>query len=77
MEVKKYIGKVLKDGHLSLPKEVAKEKGKVYEVILLPITEPEIYSYAEELAKEKGFNSLTEEDLEKIIHQSRNIKCSV
>jgi hypothetical protein len=76
MEVKKYIGKVLEDGHLSLPEDAAKEKGKVFEVILLPVTEPEICSYAEGLAKEKGFNTLTEEDVEKIIHQSRNINCS-
>jgi|WetSurMetagenome_2_1015567.scaffolds.fasta_scaffold1297240_1 excisionase family DNA binding protein len=34
----------------------------------------DIYSYAENLAKQKNFSSLTEEDIEKIIHESRNIK---
>lgn len=70
---KRFIGKVLPDGHLSLPEDTAKEIGSVYEVVLLPLEAPDIYSYAESLAKEKGFSDLTEEDIEKIIHESRGI----
>ena len=74
MEARKFVGKVLPDGHLSLPEDTAKDIGKVFEVILIPLEEAEIYSYAETLAKEKGFSTLTEEDIEKIIHESRGIK---
>lgn len=70
MEAKKFISKVLPDGHLSLPEDTAKEVGKVFEVILIPLEEAEVYSYAETLAKEKGFSKLTEEDIERIIHES-------
>lgn len=73
MEVKKFIGKVLPDGHLSLPEDSAKEVGKIFEVILIPLEEADIYPYAEALAEEKGFSKLTEEDIEKIIHESRGI----
>lgn len=74
MEAKKFISKVLPDGHLSLPEDTAKEVGKVFEVILIPLEEAEVYSYAETLAKEKGFSILTEEDIERIIHESRGIR---
>ena len=74
MEVKRFIGKVLPDGHLSLSKDTAKEVGKVFEVILLPPEELDIYSFAEGIAKEKGFSQLTEKDIEKIIHKSRGVK---
>lgn len=73
MEAKKFISKVLPDGHLALPDDMSKEVGKVFEVILIPLEEPEIYSYAEALAKEKGFSELTEKDIERIIHESRSI----
>jgi len=73
MEAKKFISKVLPDGHLSLPEETAKDVGKVFEVILIPVEGAEIYSYAEALAKEKGFSKLTEEDIERIIHETRGI----
>jgi len=72
--VKRFIGKVLPDGHLSLPDETAKEVGSVFDVLLLPIEGTEIYSFAESLAREKGFKSLTEEDIERIIHESRGIR---
>jgi len=70
---KRFIGKVLPDGHLSLPEDTAKEVGSVFDVVLMPIEEPDIYSYTESLVREKGFTDLTEEDIEKIIHESRGI----
>lgn len=73
MEAKKYIGKVLPDGHLSLPEETAKEVGRMFEVILLPVTRTDIYSFTESLAEEKGFSNYTAEDIERIIHESRGI----
>ena len=74
MEVKKFVSRVLPDGHLFLPKNTVKEVGKIFEVILIPIQETDVYSYAESLAKEKGFSALTEKDVEKIIHDSRGIE---
>ena len=71
---KRFIGKVLPDGHLSLPDETAKEVGSVYDVVLMPVEGAEIYSFAESLAREKGFINLTEEDIERIIHESRGIR---
>ena len=71
---KRFIGKVLPDGHLSLPDETAKEVGSVYDVVLMPVEGAEIYSFAESLAKEKGFVSFTEKDIERIIHESRGIR---
>ena len=72
--VKRFIGKVLPDGHLSLPDETAKEIGSVYDVVLMPVEGAEIYSFAESLAKEKGFVTFTEKDIERIIHESRGIR---
>lgn len=72
--VKRFIGKVLQDGHLSLPEDTAKEVGSVFDVVLMPVEEPDIYNYAESLARDKGFANLTEQDLEKIIHESRGIR---
>ncbi len=74
MPATKFISKVLKDGHLSLPVEISKKVGKVFEVILLPLEETSVYSFAEGIAKEKGFNALSEKDIEKIIHESRGVK---
>jgi hypothetical protein len=71
---KRFIGKVLPDGHLSLPDETAKEVGSVYDVVLMPVEGAEIYGFAESLAREKGFITLTEEDIERIIHESRGIR---
>jgi hypothetical protein len=75
MEAKRFISKVLPDGHLSLPEDMAEDVGKFFEVILIPLEETEIYSYTEALAEEKGFSALTEEDIERIIHESRGVKC--
>ena len=72
--VKRFIGKVLPDGHLSLPEETAKEVGTVFDVVLMPLDDPEIYSFAESLAREKGFIRFSEEDVERIIHESRDIR---
>jgi len=33
----KFIGKVLPDGHLSIPEDVAKESGSEFEVVLTPV----------------------------------------
>ncbi len=74
MEAKKFIAKVLPDGHLSLPEDTSKEVGRIFEVILLPVEEAEIYTYAEALAEEKRFSELTEDDIERIIHESRGIR---
>jgi hypothetical protein len=70
---KRFISKVMPDGHLLLPEDTAREIGSVYEVILIPLDEPDIYSYTEVLAKEKGFNNLSETDIEDIIHQQRGV----
>ena len=72
--VKRFIGKVQPDGHLSLPDETAKEVGSVFDVVLMPVEDSEIYSFAESLAREKGFIDFSEEDVEKIIHKSRGIR---
>jgi len=72
--VKRFIGKVLPDGHLSLPDDTAKQVGSVFDVVLMPVEDTEIYSFAESLAREKGFINFTEEDVEKIIHESRGIR---
>jgi len=71
---RRFIGKVLPYGYLSLPEDTAKEVGSVFDVVLMPVEEPDIYSYAETLAKEKGFAELTEQDVERIIHESRGIR---
>lgn len=73
-EARRFIGKVLPDGHLSLPEDAAKQVGSVFEVILLPAGEADIYGYAETIAGEKGFQDLTADDVEKIIHQSRGVR---
>ena len=39
---RRFIGKVLPDGHLSLPKDAAMEVGSVFEVLLMPVEEPDI-----------------------------------
>ena len=74
LEAKRFISKVLPDGHLSLPEDMAEDIGKFFEVILIPLEEAGVYSYAELLAKEKGLSMLTEEDVERIIHESRGVK---
>ena len=71
---KRFIGKVLPDGHLSLPDETAKEVGSVFDVVLMPVEGAEVYSFAESLAREKGFITFTEEDIERIIHESRGVR---
>ena len=71
---RRFIGKVLPDGHLSLSEDAAKEVGSVFEVVLMSVEEPDIYGYAESIAKEKGFSDLSEQDIERIIHESRGIR---
>jgi len=55
MEARKFISKVLPDGHLSLPEDAAKDVGKIFEVILIPFEEADIFSYAENLAEKRDF----------------------
>ncbi len=74
MEAKRFIGKVLPDGHLSIPKDLAKQTGKLYEVILVSLDEIDVYDYTEAIAKEKGFSHYTEREIERIVHESRGIK---
>jgi len=74
VEAKRFIGEVLDDGHLSLPGDTARQVGKQFEVILLPIEQAEIGAYAESVARRKGFADLTEEDVARIIHESRGIR---
>lgn len=71
---RRFIGKVLPDGHLSLPEDASREVGSVFDVVLMPVEEPDIYSYAETIAGDKGFADLTEQDIERIIHESRGIR---
>jgi hypothetical protein len=73
MEAKRFISKVLADGHLSLPEDTAQGVGKIYEVILIPLEDADVYSYGESLAKDKGISKLTEKDIERIVHESRGI----
>ena len=74
MQATRIIGKVLPNGSIALPKEFSKKAGKVYEIILIPVDEPGIYEYCENIAKEKKIPRLTESALEKIIHNSRRVK---
>ncbi|MBF0542767.1 MAG: hypothetical protein HQK91_15140 [Nitrospirae bacterium] len=69
----RFISKVMPDGHLLLPEDTAKDVGSVFEVILIPFEDVDIYNYTESLAKEKGFDHLTEMDIENIIHQYRGV----
>ena len=74
MEAVRFVGEVLEDGHLSLPKATARRVGKRFEVILLPLEQEGGSEYAENLAREKGFSELTEDDVARIIHESRGIR---
>ncbi len=74
MQMTKYYGEILSDGHLTLPGKLANKIGKKFEVILIPAdNEEDIYKYAKKLAKKKGFKKYNEKDIEKIIHESRSI----
>lgn len=46
---RKYVGKVLPDGHLSLPEDTVKEVGSVFEVVLIPLEETLIYTVMQSL----------------------------
>ena len=52
----KFIGKVLPDGHLSIPAELAKDPGKEFEVIMTPIDDIQKYIslYIEGRISKKG-----------------------
>lgn len=72
-EAIRFIGKVLSDGHLSLPIEAAQQIGTTFDVVLLPVKNQDIYGFAESLAEEKGFSSMTLNDIENLVHESRGI----
>ncbi|MFH1097998.1 MAG: hypothetical protein V1749_10950 [Candidatus Desantisbacteria bacterium] len=72
MEAVRYMGKI-DDGHLSLPDIKMASKGKKSEMILFSL-EKNIYSFTERVAKENGFSNYSEEDIEKIIHESRGVR---
>ena len=74
MQATRIISKVLPNGSIALPKEFSKKVGEVYEVILIPMNETDIYNYSEGIAKKKKIPRLTEQALEKIIHTSRGVK---
>ena len=72
-EAIRFIGKVLPDGHFSLPAEAAEQIGSIFDCVLLPVKDQDIYDFAESLVKEKGFSSMTVDDIETIVHESRGI----
>jgi hypothetical protein len=65
MQAIRIISKVLPNGCIALPKEFSKKTGKVYEVILIPVNEPGIYTYCESIAKEKKFLVLQSQNWQK------------
>ena len=73
-EAIRFIGKVLPDGHLSLPAEAAEQIGRVFDCVLSPVKNQDIYDFAQSLAKEKGFSSITGDDIETIVHESRGVR---
>jgi len=73
-EAIRFIGKVLPDGHLSLPLEAAQQIGSVFDVVLLPVKDQDVYDFAETLAKEKDITSLTLDDIAALVHESRGIR---
>lgn len=71
---KTFIGKVLSDGHLSLPEDSAKEVGKTYKVTLVPLDElPNASKWIGRLAEIKGLGHLTEDDVREAIKEFRGI----
>jgi hypothetical protein len=72
-EAIRFIGKVLPDGHLSLPVEASRQIGSVFDVVLLPVNNQDIYEFAESLANDKGIAALSLDDIESIVHESRGI----
>lgn len=73
MSNKTFIGRILPDGHLSLPEEAAKDIGKSFQVTLVPLDElPDASDWVGRLAEIHHLGHLTEEDVEKIIQDVRN-----
>jgi hypothetical protein len=70
MKAIRYTGRVLADGHLTLPPEAA-QTGREYEVILLPSPADDILAYSHALAEAKGCARYTDEDIERIVHAVR------
>ena len=72
MSNKTFIGRVLPDGHLSLPPEASQEVGKTFKVTLVPLDElPDASKWVGRLAELKGLGHLTEEDVQKAIEEVR------
>ena len=74
MQATRIISTVLPNGSIVLPKEFAKEAGNMFEVILIPMSENNIYSYAQNVAKKRKIPKLSEFELSQIIHDSRKVK---
>jgi hypothetical protein len=69
---KTFVGRVLQDGHLSLPEEVAKDVGKTFKVTLVPLDDlPDASQWIGRLAELKGLGNLSEEDVRKAIDDVR------
>ena len=75
MSNKTFIGRILPDGHLSLPEDAAKEVGKTFMVTLVPLDElPEASTWVGRLAELKGLGHLTEEDVRESIEEVRRTR---
>lgn len=47
----RFVGKVLPDGHLSLPLDTAQQIDTIFNVVLLPVKNQDIFDFAESVAK--------------------------
>ena len=74
MPDKMFIGRVLPDGHLSLPENTGKEVGKAYKVTLVPLDDDGLSAdeLIGNLARINGLGHLTDEDIAKIIQEVRS-----
>lgn len=71
MSNRTFIGRVLPDGHLSLPEEASKEVGKAFKVTLVPLDELDASKWVGRLAEIKGLGHLTDEDVREAVDEVR------
>lgn len=72
MSNRTFIGRVLPDGHLSLPEEASREVGKAFKVTLVPLDAlPDASTWVGRLAELKGLGHLTEEDVREAVENVR------
>ncbi len=75
MSNKTFIGRILPDGHLSLPEDAAKDVGKTFKVTLVPLDDlPDASQWIGRLAELKGLGHLTEEDVRDSIEEVRRTR---